>query len=130
MIRRPPRATRTDPLFPYTTLFRSPEQGQPGAQAAAPELLDGLAPDRGQGGEQAVHGLSASVVSSLAASTSAASPSVASPSAVSFLPASSSPASSSGTAAFASSTWAPGHRTDSTCHRAPPPPPRSNRRAA
>src|SRR3546814_18685955 len=24
MIRRPPRATRTDPLFPYTTLFRSP----------------------------------------------------------------------------------------------------------
>src|SRR3546814_1410457 len=86
MIRRPPRATRTDPLFPYTTLFRSPEQGQPGAQAAAPELLDGLAPDRGQGGEQAVHGLSASVVSSLAASTSAASPSVASPSAVSCLP--------------------------------------------
>src|SRR3546814_16744911 len=26
MIRRPPRSTRTDPLFPYTTLFRS----QPG----------------------------------------------------------------------------------------------------
>src|SRR3546814_15676715 len=24
MIRRPPRATRTDPHFPYTTLFRSP----------------------------------------------------------------------------------------------------------
>src|SRR3546814_12133961 len=24
MIRRPPRATRTDSLFPYTTLFRSP----------------------------------------------------------------------------------------------------------
>src|SRR3546814_8549417 len=23
MLRRPPRATRTDPLFPYTTLFRS-----------------------------------------------------------------------------------------------------------
>src|SRR3546814_9648422 len=23
MFRRPPRATRTDPLFPYTTLFRS-----------------------------------------------------------------------------------------------------------
>src|SRR3546814_5161756 len=23
MIRRPPRSTRTDPLFPYTTLFRS-----------------------------------------------------------------------------------------------------------
>src|SRR3546814_10287180 len=25
MIRRPPRSTRTDTLFPYTTLFRSPE---------------------------------------------------------------------------------------------------------
>src|SRR3546814_19796616 len=24
MIRRPPRSTRTDTLFPYTTLFRSP----------------------------------------------------------------------------------------------------------
>src|SRR3546814_18622724 len=31
MIRRPPRSTRTDTLFPYTTLFRSLE-----------ELLDGL----------------------------------------------------------------------------------------
>src|SRR3546814_3306839 len=31
MIRRPPRSTRTDTLFPYTTLFRSrrsPERGQ------------------------------------------------------------------------------------------------------
>src|SRR3546814_20688382 len=26
MIRRPPRSTRTDTLFPYTTLFRSPRQ--------------------------------------------------------------------------------------------------------
>src|SRR3546814_17462597 len=26
MIRRPPRSTRTDTLFPYTTLFRSPAQ--------------------------------------------------------------------------------------------------------
>src|SRR3546814_3124180 len=26
MIRRPPRSTRTDTLFPYTTLFRSGEQ--------------------------------------------------------------------------------------------------------
>src|SRR3546814_15268140 len=26
MIRRPPSATRTDPLFPYTTLFRSAEE--------------------------------------------------------------------------------------------------------
>src|SRR3546814_1024483 len=27
MIRRPPRSTRTDTLFPYTTLFRSRQQG-------------------------------------------------------------------------------------------------------
>src|SRR3546814_11102126 len=27
MIRRPPRSTRTDTLFPYTTLFRSPPHG-------------------------------------------------------------------------------------------------------
>src|SRR3546814_4106102 len=27
MIRRPPRSTRTDTLFPYTTLFRSREDG-------------------------------------------------------------------------------------------------------
>src|SRR3546814_5404905 len=27
MIRRPPRSTRTDTLFPYTTLFRSPLGG-------------------------------------------------------------------------------------------------------
>src|SRR3546814_8761664 len=30
MIRRPPRSTRTDTLFPYTTLFRSPDP-HPGA---------------------------------------------------------------------------------------------------
>src|SRR3546814_11099147 len=29
MIRRPPRSTRTDTLFPYTTLFRSSKQIQP-----------------------------------------------------------------------------------------------------
>src|SRR3546814_12775217 len=29
MIRRPPRSTRTDTLFPYTTLFRSPQRLQP-----------------------------------------------------------------------------------------------------
>src|SRR3546814_6174605 len=28
MIRRPPRSTRTDTLFPYTTLFRSQRQRQ------------------------------------------------------------------------------------------------------
>src|SRR3546814_19522088 len=29
MIRRPPRSTRTDTLFPYTTLFRSPRRSAP-----------------------------------------------------------------------------------------------------
>src|SRR3546814_4083298 len=30
MIRRPPRSTRTDTLFPYTTLFRSQAERTPG----------------------------------------------------------------------------------------------------
>src|SRR3546814_14981486 len=34
MIRRPPRSTRTDTLFPYTTLFRSPRR--PGAGRVSP----------------------------------------------------------------------------------------------
>src|SRR3546814_9732234 len=35
MIRRPPRSTRTDTLFPYTTLFRSrSRQARPAIQAA------------------------------------------------------------------------------------------------
>src|SRR3546814_10974719 len=37
MIRRPPRSTRTDTLFPYTTLFRSQGRGKlPSRQAARP----------------------------------------------------------------------------------------------
>src|SRR3546814_4009291 len=35
MIRRPPRSTRTDTLFPYTTLFRSPH-----ARPALPTTRD------------------------------------------------------------------------------------------
>src|SRR3546814_10848828 len=34
MIRRPPRSTRTDTLFPYTTLFRSPRRQIVGHQRA------------------------------------------------------------------------------------------------
>src|SRR3546814_1814701 len=34
MIRRPPRSTRTDTLFPYTTLFRSPHDGIGGRSRA------------------------------------------------------------------------------------------------
>src|SRR3546814_17619145 len=42
MIRRPPRSTRTDTLFPYTTLFRSVVHpaGKIGDQG--PELAQGL----------------------------------------------------------------------------------------
>src|SRR3546814_4652506 len=35
MIRRPPRSTRTDTLFPYTTLFRSREPYERGRFSAA-----------------------------------------------------------------------------------------------
>src|SRR3546814_18471808 len=35
MIRRPPRSTRTNTLFPYTTLFRSPKRS-PGSRANSP----------------------------------------------------------------------------------------------
>src|SRR3546814_9327178 len=37
MIRRPPRATRTDTLFPYTTLCRSPHPAPPMATTARPD---------------------------------------------------------------------------------------------
>src|SRR3546814_9895968 len=42
MIRRPPRSTRTDTLFPYTTLFRSPyeEQSQQGCTQRYGEQLE------------------------------------------------------------------------------------------
>src|SRR3546814_19812377 len=35
MIRRPPRSTRTDTLFPYTTLFRSQVDDPPARERAA-----------------------------------------------------------------------------------------------
>src|SRR3546814_18245196 len=41
MIRRPPRSTRTDTLFPYTTLFRSPRVGGGGfLRPDAPARMD------------------------------------------------------------------------------------------
>src|SRR3546814_7460046 len=36
MIRRPPRSTRTDTLFPYTTLFRSAAPEAPAARSTRP----------------------------------------------------------------------------------------------
>src|SRR3546814_1689801 len=50
MLRRPPRSTRTDTLFPYTTLFRSPfflcgakEKNSPSTSSGRTELLAGSA---------------------------------------------------------------------------------------
>src|SRR3546814_8948788 len=56
MIRRPPRSTRTDTLFPYTTLFRSPRRrqlvadtrGARGGRAGARHGIDGLSGARGR----------------------------------------------------------------------------------
>src|SRR3546814_15893975 len=38
MIRRPPRSTRTDTLFPYTTLFRSPGRAPWGSSVHDPVI--------------------------------------------------------------------------------------------
>src|SRR3546814_1820704 len=43
MIRRPPRSTRTDTLFPYTTLFRSLTARHPAAEVAAALAEVGIA---------------------------------------------------------------------------------------
>src|SRR3546814_8314922 len=56
MIRRPPRSTRTDTLFPYTTLFRSQQAILPEADIAAHQSRAGAEPAerpeaRGQPGE-------------------------------------------------------------------------------
>src|SRR3546814_5297890 len=40
MIRRPPRSTRTDTLFPYTTLFRSRAVGLLGINVRKPRKRD------------------------------------------------------------------------------------------
>src|SRR3546814_2904208 len=40
MIRRPPRSTRTDTLFPYTTLFRSIERSEGFATGAGDMAVD------------------------------------------------------------------------------------------
>src|SRR3546814_17381401 len=41
MIRRPPRSTRTDTLFPYTTLFRSLQPRRAAAFRASASILAG-----------------------------------------------------------------------------------------
>src|SRR3546814_18120849 len=55
MIRRPPISTRTDTLFPYTTLFRSPSQTrslyqlQQGLQATLDQFMEMFSPGEGEG---------------------------------------------------------------------------------
>src|SRR3546814_9205582 len=51
MIRRPPRSTRTDTLFPYTTLFRS-ARDELGFEVAARDKLDPV-----DGGDARQHGV-------------------------------------------------------------------------
>src|SRR3546814_17024393 len=42
MIRRPPRSTRTDTLFPYTTLFRSNPMNQDKNMQAKAKIAEGI----------------------------------------------------------------------------------------
>src|SRR3546814_18409884 len=48
MIRRPPRSTRTDTLFPYTTLFRSQFEGDFLGGLEPIDMAEALALARGQ----------------------------------------------------------------------------------
>src|SRR3546814_592758 len=55
MIRRPPRSTRTDTLFPYTTLFRSLAEGLASAQRLEHRIIaETLGPAR-RPDDDAVH---------------------------------------------------------------------------
>src|SRR3546814_10955311 len=42
MVRRPPRSTRTDTLFPYTTLFRSSDRMRPSRSQPPPSPVRDL----------------------------------------------------------------------------------------
>src|SRR3546814_10224926 len=62
MIRRPPRSTRTDTLFPYTTLFRSQQEElredhrlavAPGIVVRVADGVDAARPDRERHGHDA-----------------------------------------------------------------------------
>src|SRR3546814_11375641 len=53
-IRRPPRSTRTDTLFPYTTLFRSIAPSTPAAAPSSkPTRAEAVPKQRGRGGQGA-----------------------------------------------------------------------------
>src|SRR3546814_5702039 len=53
MIRRPPRSTRTDTLFPYTTLFRSTEGD--GNSMRRGEIQEDFAADRANSRESSLY---------------------------------------------------------------------------
>src|SRR3546814_1748258 len=55
MIRRPPRSTRTDTLFPYTTLFRSRLQAQPRWRLHIGARSTGVRRARSGGGDRQRH---------------------------------------------------------------------------
>src|SRR3546814_1198503 len=63
MIRRPPRSTRTDTLFPYTTLFRSAAPVEEPLRVELPQLRVVVVPDirlvgqkaKGTGGRSEEH---------------------------------------------------------------------------
>src|SRR3546814_6225531 len=59
MIRRPPRSTRTDTRFPYTTLFRAADGGVP-ARGQAEVLRGAAGADGGTGDEGIVNEQAAS----------------------------------------------------------------------
>src|SRR3546814_15230352 len=70
MIRRPPRSTHTDTLFPYTTLFRSLDRGgaqeslfldQSGDAPVASPALPAPTPEVGSGGELSPAALKAGI---------------------------------------------------------------------
>src|SRR3546814_8101335 len=52
MIRRPPRSTRTDTLFPYTTLFRSVVRAGFASQSDIDQAVDRFRPAFAQRGAQ------------------------------------------------------------------------------
>src|SRR3546814_3829728 len=52
MIRRPPRSTRTDTLFPYTTLFRSVGVVMIPPREDGPRPIDGRVPSHEPGGSK------------------------------------------------------------------------------
>src|SRR3546814_3708862 len=67
MIRRPPSSTRTDTLFPYTTLFRSGRSGRKGSTPHVRDQPRGVHPRQQQVEIAPIAGIGAAVQPPLAA---------------------------------------------------------------